>query len=114
MSVGANKASWHAKAARELHEFAGLTVHLAACFGAVVFLKDAILRAHGLVLLPLGFAVIKAAVTAKFVMIGRLLPIARQRTGERPVVLDRAPIVCPARPAGRFDDPRGGRARDDP
>jgi hypothetical protein len=36
--------------------------------------------------LPLGFAAIKAVVCAKFVMIGRLLPVAARRTGERLVV----------------------------
>jgi hypothetical protein len=63
-----------------------LTAYLWLCFGAVIFLKDAILEAHGIAALPLGFAAIKAVVCAKFVMIGRLLPVAARRTGERLVV----------------------------
>lgn len=82
----AHKASRRAKAEQELREFVALTVYLGICFSSVVFLKDAILQAHGLVLLPLGFAVIKAAVTAKFVLIGNLLHFMRRRTGERLIV----------------------------
>lgn len=80
------KAALRAKAASELREFVRLTAYLCLCFGALVFLKDAILRANGIALLPLGFAVVKAAVTAKFVMLGRLLPTMRRRSGERLVV----------------------------
>jgi hypothetical protein len=82
----AHKASLRDKAEHELREFAGLTIYLGVCFGAIVFLKDAILQAHSLALLPLGFAAIKAAVTAKFILIGRLLPMMRRRSGERLVV----------------------------
>jgi hypothetical protein len=85
-NAGANKASLRAKAANELREFFVLALYLWLCFGALVLLKDSILEANGVTLLPLGFAAIKAAVTAKFVMIGRLLPVARQRTGERLIV----------------------------
>jgi hypothetical protein len=85
-SAGAKEGSLRAKAASELRELVVLTVYLWLCFGAVIFLKDAILEAHGIAALPLGFAAIKAVVCAKFVMIGRLLPVAARRTGERFVV----------------------------
>jgi hypothetical protein len=77
------KASLRDKAEHELREFAGLTIYLGICFGAIVFLKDSILQAYSLTLLPFGFAAIKAAVTAKFILVGRLLPIMRRRGGER-------------------------------
>ena len=85
-SADAKKESLRDKAASELRELVVLTAYLWLCFGAVIFLKDAILKANGIVALPLGFAAIKAVVCAKFVMIGRLLPVAARRTGERLVV----------------------------
>jgi hypothetical protein len=78
--------STRSKVTKELREFGILTAYFWVCFGAIVLLKDSILEAHGLAYLPLGFAIIKAAVTAKFVMLGRLTPIAKRRAGERLVV----------------------------
>lgn len=49
----AHKASLRDKAQYELREFAGLAIYLGICFGAIVFLKDSILRAYSLALLPL-------------------------------------------------------------
>lgn len=85
-SAGAKKESLRDKAASELRELVVLTAYLWLCFGAIIFLKNAILEAHAITALPLGFAAIKAVVCAKFVMIGRLLPVAARRTGERLVV----------------------------
>lgn len=82
----AKKESLRDKAASELRELVVLTAYLWLCFGAIIFLKDAILEANGVVALPLGFAAIKAVVCAKFVMIGRLMPVAARRTGERLIV----------------------------
>jgi len=85
-SANAKKESLRDKAASELRELVVLTAYLWLCFGAVVFLKDAILKANGISTLPLGFAAIKAVVCAKFVMIGGLLPVATRWTGERLIV----------------------------
>lgn len=85
-SAGARKESLRDKAASEMRRLVALTAYLWLCFGAIIFLKDAILEAHGIGALPLGFAAIKAVVCAKFVMIGNLLPVAERRTAERLVV----------------------------
>lgn len=76
-------ASLRAKARQELHEFVVLSIYLWICFGAVVFHKYAILHAEGVAYLPLGFAAIKAVVSAKFLMLGRILGLTRGRPGER-------------------------------
>src|SRR5260370_41366654 len=71
------------KARTELREFAFLSLYLWICFGALVLLKDSILQSQGVAYLPLGFAAIKAVVSAKFIMVGRLLHVAESRGGER-------------------------------
>jgi hypothetical protein len=65
------------RALRELRNFAILAVYLWICFGALVFLRDAVLRFQGVSYLPWGFALIKALIIAKFVMLGEMLQ-ARQ------------------------------------
>src|SRR5260370_16994153 len=74
------------KARTELREFAFLSLYLWICFGALVLLKDSILQSQGVAYLPLGFAAIKAVVSAKFIMVGRLLHVAESRGGERLIV----------------------------
>jgi hypothetical protein len=75
------------KAVFELRKFCFLAIYLWICFGAIVFLKAAILQAEGVAYLPLGFAAIKAVVAAKFVLIGEMLDAKRShRTGERLLV----------------------------
>jgi hypothetical protein len=65
--------SFQQRALRELRNFALLAVYLWICFGAIVFLRDAMLRFQGVSYLPWGFALIKAMIIAKFVMLGEML-----------------------------------------
>lgn len=61
---------------RAIHEFqqlAAITAYLYVCFGALIILKAAVLRAHGVDFLPWGLALIKALILAKFMMIGHAL-----------------------------------------
>jgi hypothetical protein len=74
------------KAAAELRQFIILSIYLWICFAAILFYKSTVLRAAGIAFVPLGFAGIKAAVSAKFIMIADFLPIAARRAGERLLV----------------------------
>lgn len=78
--------SMREKAIEELKSFVILSIYLWICFGALVLYKSAILRAEGVAFLPLGFAALKAVVSAKFLMLGNFLPIVRLRPGERLIV----------------------------
>ena len=63
------------KAESELKEFIFLAGYLLIVFSALSFFKSAILKAEGIDWAPWGFAVIKAALAAKFILIGRALHI---------------------------------------
>lgn len=71
------------KAVAELRQFIALSIYLWICFAAILFYKSTVLRAAGIAFVPLGFAGIKAVVSAKFIMIADFLPIAARRAGER-------------------------------
>jgi hypothetical protein len=73
-----SKASLREKAIEELREFIVLTAYLYVCFAAVIYFKAAVLQAQGIAYAPLGLAIIKAALCAKFMLMGRAL-----RIGER-------------------------------
>jgi hypothetical protein len=75
------KPSFRERAERELKELLWITVYLFVVFSALTFYKSAILEAQGVRWLPWGFALIKAVVLAKFILIGRALHIdAGRRT----------------------------------
>ena len=63
------------RAKSELKELLWITAYLLVVFSALSFYKSAILAAHGVNWLPWGFALIKAVVLAKFILIGRALHI---------------------------------------
>ena len=67
-----SKQSIGARMTNELREFAVIAAYLCICFTALAYLKAAILRAHGIDFAPFGFAVIKALICAKFVLVGRV------------------------------------------
>ena len=67
-----SKASFREKAGEELREFIILTAYLYVCFAAVLYFKAAVLRALGIAYAPLGLAIIKAAICAKFMLMGRV------------------------------------------
>jgi hypothetical protein len=59
----------------ELKELFYITAYLFVVFSVLSFYKSAILEAQGVQWLPWGFALIKALILAKFIMIGRALHI---------------------------------------
>lgn len=71
----------------ELKEFAILTLYLYITIGAVILMKGAVLHAEGIDFAPWGIAIVKAAVLAKFMLLGNALKIGeRSRT---------APLIWP-------------------
>lgn len=77
-SAGESKASFREKISEELIEFAILTVYLYICFAAVIFFKAAVLQAQGIAYDHLGLAIIKAALCAKFMLVGRAAHIGER------------------------------------
>ena len=75
MSAGQSTPAFREKAKSELKELFFITAYLFVVFSALSFYKSAILEAQGVHWLPWGFALIKAVVLAKFIMIGRALHI---------------------------------------
>lgn len=67
------KATVRERAVSETKAFFYLTAYLFVAFAALTFYKSAILEAHGVHWVPWGFALIKAAIAAKFVLIGRAM-----------------------------------------
>ena len=74
------------KALFELREFCILAIYLWVCFSAVIFYKYTLLQTEGIAYWSFGAAAIKAAVSAKFLMLGPLLGLTRARVGERLLV----------------------------
>src|ERR1700730_2336237 len=79
--------SFREKASGELREFIILTAYLYVCFAALIYLKAAILQAQGVSYTHLGVAIIKAALCAKFMLVGRVFHI-----GER---FKNLPLIVP-------------------
>jgi hypothetical protein len=64
-------------AINETRKFTVLFLYLSIWFSALVFLSNAILRANELPLMTLSFALVKAALCAKFMLVGQsLFPMA--------------------------------------
>jgi hypothetical protein len=70
-----SKPALRERAKSELKELLCITAYLFVVFSALTFYKSAILEAQGVNWLPWGFALIKAVVLAKFILIGRALHI---------------------------------------
>ncbi|MGA8191849.1 MAG: hypothetical protein WB902_00575 [Acetobacteraceae bacterium] len=82
MATGTNaKATLHQRAIHELKEFAILTVYLYITLGAVIMMKTAVLHAQGIEFSPWGIAIVKAAVLAKFMLVGNAMKIGERHTG---------------------------------
>jgi hypothetical protein len=69
------KATLYQRAMHEFKEFAILFLYLYVTLGAVILMKTAVLHSHGIEFVPLGAAAVKAAVLAKFMLIGHALKI---------------------------------------
>lgn len=63
------------KIAAELREYFILAGYLYVCFTALAYLKASILHAHGFEFSPWAFAAVKAAVSAKFMLLGSALHV---------------------------------------
>jgi len=73
---------------RALHEFTELAipfVYLYITLGAVIIIKTAVLHTQGIEFTPWGIAVVKAAVLAKFMMLGSAMRIGERKTA-RPLI----------------------------
>jgi hypothetical protein len=73
------------RAMHELKEFAILTIYLYITLGAVVLMKTAVLHSEGIEFNFLGIAAVKAAVLAKFMLVGDAMKIG-ERTTNRPLI----------------------------
>jgi hypothetical protein len=69
----------------ELKEFAILAVYLYIALGAVILMKAAVLHDQGISFTLWGTAVVKAAVLAKFVLLGNALKVGERYT-DRPLI----------------------------
>src|SRR5271165_6489732 len=68
---------------RAIHEFTELAipfVYLYITLGAVIAMKAAVLHTQGIEFTPWGIAVVKAAVLAKFMMLGSAMKIGERKT----------------------------------
>lgn len=61
------------KVLHELKEFAALTLYLYVCFAALIYFKASILESENIHPALLGVAIVKAAISAKFIMIGHAI-----------------------------------------
>ena len=84
-SGSSSKLSIGTRLTTELREFAVIAAYLCICFTALSYLKAAILRAHGIDFASFGFAVIKALICAKFVLVGRAVHLG-ERFKTRPLI----------------------------
>jgi len=86
MAIRASKtAAVRDRALTDLKELAILTVYFYIPFVALVFFKSTVLQGQGVEWWPWGFAAIKAALIAKFVLVGRAFHMA-ERNRTRPLI----------------------------
>lgn len=69
----------------ETEEFVIIAVYLFIVFSALLFLKSAILKGQGGIWVPWGFAAVKAALVAKFVLIARAMHLG-ERFRSKPLI----------------------------
>jgi hypothetical protein len=79
------KATLRQRAVHELTEFAILTTYLYITLGAVILMKASVLHDHGIHFAPWGIAAVKAAVLAKFMLLGRAMKFG-ERYSSRPLI----------------------------
>ena len=75
------------RVATELREFTILATYLFVCFSALALLKAAILSAEGISFSPWLFALIKALVCAKFLLVGRWLGLGDGLAAKYPLIV---------------------------
>jgi hypothetical protein len=69
----------------ELKELAIVAVYLYITLGAVILMKAAVLHDQGISFVPWGIAAVKAALLAKFILLGRAMKIGERYTA-RPLI----------------------------
>ena len=79
------KATLRQRAMHELTEFAILTTYLYITLGAVILMKVSVLHDHNIRFALWGVAIVKAALLAKFVLVGRAMKIG-ERYSSRPLI----------------------------
>jgi len=79
------KATLHQRAIHEFKELAIVFIYLYVILGAVLMYKTAILHSEGISFTPWGIAAVKAAVLAKFMLLGNAM-IAGNRFSTRPLI----------------------------
>jgi hypothetical protein len=75
------KATLAQRARRELIEFLGISLYLFICFGALIAYKAAILRSVGIEFAPFGLAIVKALISAKFIMLLEAFKLGERSNG---------------------------------
>ena len=73
------------KLTEEFKEFVIIAVYLYVFFAALIYLKAAILQAHGVAYAHFGLAEAKALICAKFVLVGQALRLGEQHKN-RPLI----------------------------
>jgi hypothetical protein len=79
------KATLRQRAMHELTEFAILTAYLYITLGAVILMKASVLQDHNIRFALWGVAIVKAALLAKFMLLGRAMKIG-ERYSSRPLI----------------------------
>ncbi|MFO1148668.1 MAG: DUF4339 domain-containing protein [Alsobacter sp.] len=82
------KASLKDRARKELIEYAAISGYLYICFGALTLYKAAILRGEGISVALFGFAVAKALILGKFLLLLRAAKIGQHKVGPGRMALD--------------------------
>jgi hypothetical protein len=90
-----NQAELARRAREEFISYMGISAYLFVCFGALMIYKSAVLRSVGVEFAPMGLALVKALISAKFIMILQALKLdERFRQFETPfmIVLQKAAL----------------------
>jgi hypothetical protein len=82
---GDAKTTLRERGIRELKKFVFLFLYLYVTLGAVILVKTAVLHTQGIEFTPWGIAIVKAAVLAKFMMLGDALKIGA-RSSDAPLI----------------------------
>ncbi len=78
----------------ELREFVMLAGYLFICFSALAVFKAAVLKAYGVSFTPWAFAAIKALVSAKFLLIGRMFGLGDGLARRHPLIISTLYRAC--------------------
>ncbi len=78
----AKRAELARRAKHELYQFLGISAYLWVCFGALILYKAAILRSVGVDYAPMGLALVKALISAKFIMLLQVFKLGERGKGK--------------------------------